>query len=222
MTTAWRFRLLALFIVVVVGLVSVANLVAEISGSALPAFPAIGSKAPLPEQVSSASLASASAPFRSDLKADYALALMEQVLSSRSAEQSSNESLAMAEDAIRDALKLGPHDSRLWIGLALVQSRSKPADPILTESFKMSYLTGPNRPEIIPIRLQTVTANNSLNDADLSELARGDVRAMLSQRPEQRLTLVNDYLRASEAGKKFLEESTKAIDPGFFDIMRAK
>ncbi len=84
----------------------------------------------------------------------------------------------------------------------------------------MSYLTGPNRAEIIQARLETVTSSNALNDSDLGELARGDVRAMLSQRPGQRLALVNDYLRASAIGKKFLEESVSTIDPGFIDTLR--
>jgi hypothetical protein len=218
MAAVWTFRLLTFFIVVVVGAISIANLVAESLRPALPAFPALASRAPLPEQVSSVGLASTIAPFRSDLKADYALGLAEQVLSSQSADQS--EKATVAQDAIRDAFRIGPHDSRLWLALALIQSRNKPADSLVSEALKMSYLTGPNRLEIIPIRLQTVTANNALNDADLGELARGDVRAMLSQRPEQRLTLVNDYLHASEVGKKFLEESAKTIDPGFVDIMR--
>jgi len=48
----------------------------------------------------------------------------------------------------------------------------------------MSYLTGPNRAELIPIRLDIVTLNNSLSDAELKELARGDVRAVLTQFPD--------------------------------------
>ena len=79
----------------------------------------------------------------------------------------------------------------------------------------MSYLTGPNQADLIPLRLQAVTSNNSLDDPDLAELARGDVRAMLTQLPQQRPMLLDDYARASIVGKKFLEESVRSIDPGF-------
>jgi hypothetical protein len=84
----------------------------------------------------------------------------------------------------------------------------------------MSYLTGPNRAELIPTRLDSVTVNNSLNDADLSELARSDVRAILTQYPNQRRALVDDYVRGSAIGKKFLEDSARVLDPAFADSLR--
>jgi hypothetical protein len=167
-------------------------------------------------------LASLIAPFRSDLKGDYAVALASQALNAQYAVRSGAEQAAQAaQEAARNALQIGPHDSRLWLILALLQSRGDKVDPRAAESLKMSYLTGPNQAGLIPIRLAMVTANSSLKDADLGELARGDVRAMLSQRPEQRLALVNDYVRASETGKRFLEESVKTIDPRFVDTLRS-
>jgi hypothetical protein len=86
----------------------------------------------------------------------------------------------------------------------------------------MSYLTGPNQAEIIPLRLSAVTANNALRDSDLSDLARSDVRALLTKLPEQRRALVSDYAAASETGKKFLDQSVAAIDPAFSDKLRKK
>jgi hypothetical protein len=214
MTAIWKFRLLACFILVFVGATSVANLVAEVLSPLPPTLPLKGSKPPLPDQVSSASLASSVAPFRSDLRRNYALSVASQVLSGKSADE------RIAKNAIADAFKLGPHDARLWLVLALLQARANPVDPLLTESLKMSYLTGPNLTEVIPARLETVTATRSLNDSDLGELARGDVRAMLTQLPGQRLTLVNAYPHASEMGKRFLEESVKQIDPEFVGTLR--
>jgi hypothetical protein len=220
MTMVWIFRPSAFLVSAFVGAVSIANLTAEVLRPAIPPLSLKGSTLPRPEQVASASLASKIAPFRSDLKGDYALALGEQVLGSGAAQKSANEPAARL--AIENALRIGPHDSRLWLVLALVQTRNNPADPLLTEALKMSYLTGPNRPEMIPVRLRAATASNALNDVDLAELAQGDVRATLSQRPEQRLVLVDDYRRASDVGKKFLEESVKTIDPGFVDTLRSQ
>jgi hypothetical protein len=209
-----------LFILIFVGCSSIASLLAEFLRPALPSLP---SGATLPDQVSSARLASVIAPFRSDLKEDYAVALSSQALDAQYAVRPGTEEAAQAaQEATRNALQIGPHDSRLWLILALLQSKSDKVGPRAVESLKMSYLTGPNQAVLIPIRLAMVTANSSLKDADLGELARGDVRAMLSQRPEQRLALVNDYARGSDIGKKFLEESARTIDPKFADSLRNK
>ena len=86
----------------------------------------------------------------------------------------------------------------------------------------MSYLTGPSRIELIPARLQSATSNNVLSDSDLSELARGDVRAILTELPDQRSSLVNDYARASETGRAFLRESVNMLDPKFIDALQGK
>ena len=217
MTPIWKFRLLALFIVVFVCGISIANVVAEVLRPAPLALPSQANKAPLPQQVSAAGLVSAIAPFRSDLKGDYAIALASQVLHSERAAQSEKED---AQRAIMNTLKTAPHDSRLWLVVALLEARSNSGGALLAESLKMSYLTGPNQADLIPLRLQTVTSNNALDDSDLAELARSDVRAMLTQLSQQRPMLLDDYARASGVGKKFLEESVGRVDPGFLVTLR--
>jgi hypothetical protein len=182
-----------------------------------PPFPSADRPSPTAEQLSAASMTAALAPFRSDLLADRALGVASQTLKSNAKSESEN-----AEGVIKSALKVAPHSSRMWLLLALVQASKNAADPFIAESLKMSYLTGPNQAEIIPNRLRAVTVNNALRDPDLGDLARSDVRALLTQLPEQRQTLVGDYAAASEAGKKFLEQSVAAIDPGFSDKLRKK
>ena len=217
MLAIWKFRVVVLLIAIFVGGISSADLAAEFLQSARPPFPSI-SNLPTQDQVSAAALAATIAPFRSDLVADHALALAGQALKSET--KGDSERLKAVENVIRSALKIGPHDARMWLLLALVQARTNPADPMVAESLKMSYLTGPNRAELIPIRLGAVTANNALSDSDLGEFARGDVRALLSRLPEQRQTLATDYARASEIGKKFLEASIAAVDPGSMNLIR--
>ncbi len=217
MKPIWRFRLLALLILVFVGGLSISNLLAEFLRSAPLPLPSRTSTAPTSEQISSAGRASAIAPFRSDLKAEYAVALASQTLKSDDAGQSDE----TAQNAVKNALKIGPHDSRMWLVLALLQARSNLSDSLIAESLKMSYLTGPNRAELIPTRLDAATLSNSLNDADLKELARGDVRIILTQFPDQRQALVNDYLRGSAIGKAFLEASARMFDPKFADSLRS-
>jgi hypothetical protein len=219
MKPIWRFRLFALLVFVFVGGLSISNLVAEVLRPAPLPLPSRTGTAPTPEQISSAGLASAIAPFRSDLKAEYALALAGQKLKSEDAGQAQSD--ATAQNAAKNALKIGPHDSRMWLVLALLQARSNLGDSLIGESLKMSYLTGPNRAELIPTRLDAVTLSNALNDADLNELARGDVRIILTQLPDQRQALVNDYIRASAIGKAFVEASARMFDPKFADSLRS-
>jgi hypothetical protein len=219
MKPIWKFRLLALLFLVFVGGVSISNLLSEFLRPGPSPLPSRISVAPTSDQVSSTGRASAIAPFRSGLKADYAMALAGQTL--KSEYTGPTESDETAQNVVKDALKIGPHDSRMWLVLALLQARSNLGDSLLAESLKMSYLTGPNRAELIPIRLDTVTLGKSLNDSDLKELARGDVRAILTQFPSQRQALVSDYIRASPIGKAFLEESARMFDPKFADSLRS-
>ena len=219
MKPIWKFRVFALLVVVFVGGLSISNMAAELLRPAPVPLPSRTSAAPTFDQVSSADQASAIAPFRSDLKADYAAALAGRTLKSEYTRGAPGD--GPAQNAVKSALKMGPHESRMWLVLALLQARSNLGDSLIAESLKMSYLTGPNRTELIPARLDTVTLHQSLNDADLKELARGDVRIILTQLPDQRQALLNDYLRGSSIGKTFLEESARMFDPKFADSLRS-
>ena len=216
----WKFRFLALLLFIFVGAIAMANLVAEfLRPNPLP-HPSRSSTAPLPEQISATNLASKIVPFRSDLKADYAQALAGAALHIRARDGA--EEQKDAQNAIRGALAIGPRDSPLWLVLGVLQARRSPADPLIAESLKMSYLTGLNQSQLIPLRLGVVTSNNSLTDSDLGDLARADVRALLTQLPDGRKELLGDYQRASEVGKRFLEETIAAIDPEFVATLRDK
>jgi hypothetical protein len=217
MNIVWKFRLFALPVIGFVVAVSILNLASEFLRPAPMALASRTSPAPTAGQISSARWAAAVAPFRSDLKADYAIALAGRTLKSEYAARAEGEDTA--QKAVRNALGLGPHDSRMWLVLGLLQGRTSLGDPIIAESLKMSYLTGPSRAEVIPARLDAVTLNDTLKDSDLSELAKGDVRAMLTQLPEQRQVLASDYIRASSIGKTFLEQSARIYDPKFADSL---
>ena len=219
MKPIWKFRLFAVLVFVFVGGLSISNLVAEFLRTAAAPLRSGIVTAPTANQVSSLGRAAAIAPLRSDLKADYALALAGRTLKSESAPEVQGN--VTAQNAVKQALKIGPHDSRMWLALALLQARSNLGDSLIAESLKMSYLTGPNRAELVPVRLDTVTLHQSLNDLDLKELARGDVRIILTQLPDQRQTLVKDYVRGSAIGKTFLEESARMFDPKFADSLRS-
>jgi len=216
MNPVWKFRFFALLLTVFVTGISIANLLAEFLRPAVAPLPSTTGYAP--DQLSAAKLASAIAPFRSDLRAERAVMLAGQALKSEGLGKPERQQ--MAQDAALRALNIGPHDARTWLVLAMLQASSKPVDPRLAESLKMSYLTGPNRAELISTRLQSVTSSSALSDPDLRDLARSDIRAIFTRFPDQRQALVDDYGHASGLGKMFLEESVKTIDPEFVDTLR--
>lgn len=210
-----KFRLLLSFIVLLVGTVAMANLGAGFRrAEPLLSISRIASAAS-DDQLASAKLVSTLMPLRSDLTAEYALAAASRALNS---DQPAPAEIAM--DAVKSSLKVGPHDSLMWLVLALLQTRTNAADQRIAESLKMSYLTGQNRVDLIPARLRSATSGNTLTDTDLAELAKGDVRAILTQLSDQRPSLIDDYARASQIGRAFLEASIKAVDPKFIETLK--
>src|SRR5262249_45146121 len=128
MRPIWKFRLFSLLVVIVVGALSAANLVAEVLRPAPMTLPSRSGTPATSEQLSAAQWASQVAPFRSDLKANYALALAGRALVFKDNEAQNFE---LAKQAAEAALKAGPHDSRMWLLLALLQGRGNADDPII-------------------------------------------------------------------------------------------
>jgi hypothetical protein len=219
MAPAWKFRLCVAIVVSILGGSAVCDLLAEYERpDRFPVpFSRTANAAPL-KRIISARRAAALAPFRSDLMAQYALALTNQSLASEGSLQATNNE--NAQSAVRSAIALGPHNAEMWLALALLQSQINIGDPQIVESLKMSYFTGPDQKELVTARLDVGTLNNALSDPDLKELAQGDVRAILVRHPEQRGFLTGDYFRGSAVGKAFLEETVKSINPQFLDTLR--
>jgi hypothetical protein len=215
MKPIWKFRLLALLMVLVVGTVSITNFAAELVRPPRPPVSALGNPSPAPDAVSAAALAAKIAPFREDLKADAAAMRAAEVLASkRPGNLSTNEAV---QAAARTALRIGPHDARMWLTLAQLRAHGNLGD--IVEPLKMSFFTSPNQAELIPPRLDLVSSITTLSDPDLQELAAGDVRAILTRFADLRPLLVTAYARGSAAGKKLLDDSVKTIDPKFSNTL---
>lgn len=213
MTQLWKFRIAAFVLCLAISGVSVKNLWAEMLRPAPSAFPDASTGIPSRGEIDSARRAASIAPDRSDLQADAALALAAEALQGVAGYRPDlNQE---AQSAARRALAAGPLDSRLWLVLARLQAQQALRDPRIAETLKLSYFTGPNSGNLIPARLATVVSSDGLNDPDLKELARGDVRLILTRHPELKPALVAAYRGAAPQGKQFLEESIKSIDPKF-------
>lgn len=152
---------------------------------------------------------------RSDLLADCAVARSTEALNAPRFNQV--ELNQEAQIAVIQALSMAPHESKLWLALALLQARLKQPN---SESLKMSYLTGPNTVELVRPRLQSAVSGDALANSDLKELAAGDIRLILLRRPDLKGALIDLYRQASSAGKAFIEDGTNLFDPEFLPSLK--
>jgi hypothetical protein len=222
MNSANRFRVVAIVIAALTAVYTFASFFSEIFSARHPALPTDPSKVVVQTIGPAAGWAAAISPFRADLEANYAstVALMalrpdNAVLSSADAQTNAD-----AQDDIIRVLKAAPHNSELWLLLALLQTQHKAGSRQIIEALKMSYFTAPNDVQMMPLRLYAAAVSSALSDPDLKELARGDVRLMLIRQPDLKPFVLFAYRRGSSLGKTFLENTVQSIDPEFISVLR--
>jgi hypothetical protein len=210
-----KFRILLAALALTIGCYTLASAVAETGSLDRPIFPLDPAAIGAPSSTVPGWL-QALTPFRSDLEANYALVAALQVIQSAgsTSPRASIETLR-AQERGRRVLSIAPDNPELWLALALLQARRDPHDPLLSDALKMTYFTAPNDAGLMPVRLHAATAFDALDDPDVRDLVRGDVRLMLTRMPALRTAVISAYRRASKLGKAFLEEAVQSIDPTF-------
>lgn len=117
------------------------------------------------------------------------------------------------------ALALAPHDARIWLvvaGADLRLASTHKADAAL----RMSFYTGLNETELIPLRLFLAVNSEGLIENDLQQLVRHDIRTIITRKPELKSAISAAYRDAPALGRKFLENTLKQIDPTMLDKLR--
>jgi hypothetical protein len=115
--------------------------------------------------------------------------------------------------SIDRAASWSPHDARAWLLLAATNLAPGGSDVRVIEGLKLSYFTGPNEPELTPLRLAVVTRSRAVNDPDIEQFARQDIQTIVRRLPNLRLALAQAYKSASPEGKKFLTGALSELDP---------
>jgi hypothetical protein len=126
-----------------------------------------------------------------------------------------------ARTVIERALACAPYESSVWLLAARLGFRFRWPNPNPISTLKMSYYTGPNELNLIPLRLFTATHSYSLIDSDLRQLVQRDVRMILRYWPDLRPALAAAYNDAEVEAKQFLEGAVAETDPVFLQTMRA-
>ena len=72
----------------------------------------------------------------------------------------------------------------------------------------------------MPLRLRLATHSAVIEDDELRQLATGDLRFILTRRPELAPEIVSVYRSASQPGRKFIEAALEKLDPNLLRTVR--
>jgi hypothetical protein len=124
---------------------------------------------------------------------------------------------AIAEAAATQA----PHDGRMWLLLASLESRMDWVTRRGASLLRMSYYTAPNETALIPLRLATFGRLDASDDDDLRQLVRRELANVVNKRPELKGAILVAYREALPAGKRFFEDTLRALDPKLLGSLKS-
>ena len=111
------------------------------------------------------------------------------------------------------ALRYSPHDARIWLVLATLDSQLSARDSRVAASLRMSYYTGANEIELIPLRLLVLARSDALTNDDLKQLVYHDIRNVITRAPQLKYTIITAYREASPVGRQLLNQILAELDP---------
>jgi len=126
--------------------------------------------------------------------------------------------LAHARSSLDRALTAAPHQSSIWLLLAGLASRYQLPSIDLKEAVRMSYYTGPSELELMPLRLWIAVHSNAFSDIELRDSISREVRLLITH--QQKSAIVAAYKAASPAGRQFIEQTIREIDPSAAESLR--
>ena len=163
----------------------------------------------------SAALAASYGIVRGDLWAEYAITYLSLVWRDEQdiGNARASKAVRQAREVASQALALAPHDARIWLVLADIDTKFDQRNRKPAAALRMSYYTGSNEPEVIPLRLLLAVNSRALSDEDFQDLVRHDIRLIVSHKPELKPAILAAYQDASPLGRKLVEETLERNDP---------
>jgi hypothetical protein len=220
MPSRTAFRVVTLSFAIALGVQCVWLLLAELTRPSVDRLPMDPQSAALAaKQRNDASWAAGIGAIRGDLWAESAYTYSDLIWASSGDESRQTEALDQVKVRLDRALRYAPHQSSTWLLLAGLASRYRWPMPNPTEALKMSYYTGPSELPLMPLRLRVTAQLDEIKDSELQLLARRDLRLLIAHRNKP--AIMQAYQSATPAGRDFIEEVAKEIDPTFAESLRA-
>jgi hypothetical protein len=213
------FRLATL----VFGIVLVAQciwlLLAELSRPGIDRLPTDAPAATLAaRQRDAAAWAARMGMIRGDLWAESSFTYADLLWRDGGAEPESTRSLEQVRAAREHAAGYAPHQASAWLLMAGLASRFQWSKPDPAETLKMSYYTGSSELPLAPLRLLVWARSDLLGDSDLQQFVGRDLRLLFAHQLTS--AVAEAYEVASPAGKRFIEQAVRDIDPSFLGSLR--
>jgi len=215
-------RLTALLFSVLLGLQCVWLLLAEIVRPGIDQLPTDNaSAAAAAKQRDAASWAASIGAIRGDLWAESAFTNADLLWDEKAAIANADliKALPRARVSLDHALDAAPHRSSVWLLLAGLASRYPSLGFDASGALKMSYYTGASEQDLMPLRLNIATRSDTFSDFEMRQFVSRDIRLLLGQ--EKKAVIANAYNAASPAGKRFIEQAIRDIDPSAFEVLRS-
>jgi len=218
-TTFRSFRIATLVFAIVLGAQCIWMLLAEFSRPDVNSMPTNSQSATLAaKHRNDATWAAWIGAVRGNLWADSAYTYSDFLWANFSNNSELTKSLDLVRSKLDRAVHYAPDQPGAWLLLAGLASRYRWSRLDPAEAMKMSYYTGPSELQLIPLRLLVTAQLENLNDEELLQLARRDIRLLLVH--QGRPAVIQAYQSATPAGKLFIEQAIGEIDPTFVEPLR--
>jgi hypothetical protein len=167
-----------------------------------------------------AALAASIGLIRGDLWSEVALTYLDRFLTDN--RHSTNAQIEQAREVADRALAIAPHNAGVWLVLASINSRFDWLNHKAAAALRMSYYTGANETELIPLRLLLAVRSVALGDSDFQQLMRHDIRTVITRKPELKPAIVAAYRDAAPIGRQLIEDTLEEIDLPLLARLRSK
>jgi hypothetical protein len=127
--------------------------------------------------------------------------------------------LEQARTSLNQALTHAPHQSSVWLLLAILASSFQLPNIDVKEAVRMSYYTGPSELELMPLRLSVAVNSDALSDVELRDSISRELRLLFTH--QQKAAIVAAYNAAPSVGRQFIEQTIREIDPSAAESLRS-
>jgi hypothetical protein len=213
------FRLATLILAALLGAQCTWLLLAELTRPGIDRLPTNAQAAAASaKQRNDASWTARIGAIRGDLWAESAFTSADLLWASPDDDPQAKAAFERARAELDRALGYAPHRADAWLLLAGLELRyrSRESDP--AEGLRMSYYTGPSERPLVPLRLLVATRLEALDDIEVQQFVRRDLRFLLAQ--PQSSAVAEAYAGGSRAGKQFIERAVGEIDPAYLGWLR--